>query len=139
MPHAWRNPSDDEELRIVSELQPALGFEALLETSFAIARDLKTDRLGTPKHLLRIFILLDEAGGEFYPTGVPASAWSAFLMLVAALARVGKLLGYEAHSPVRHPTRVRSRAAVVLVAVLAGTVLFALLWRRSKNRRIFSW
>ncbi len=135
VPHAWRNPSDDEELRIVSELHPALGFEALLETSFAIARDLKTDRLGTPKHLLRIFILLDEAGGEFYPTGVPASARSAFLMLIAALARVGKLLGYEAHSSVRRPTRVRGRVAVVLAAGLAGTMLFALLRRRNGNRR----
>ena len=139
VPHARRNPSDGEELRIVSELQPALGFEALLETSFAIARDLKTDRMGAPKHLLRIFILLDESGGEFYPTGVPASAWRAFLMLIAALARVGKLLGYEAHSSVRRPTRVRGRVAVVLAAGLAGTMLFALLRRRNGNRRSISW
>jgi hypothetical protein len=139
VPHAWRNASDDEELRIVSELQPALGFEALLETSFAIARDLKTDKLGTPKHLLRIFILLDEAGGEFYPARVPMPVWRAFLALVAALARLGKLLGYEAHSSVRRPTRVRGRAAaVVLAAGLAGTVLFALLRRTSGNRRSIS-
>jgi mannose-6-phosphate isomerase-like protein (cupin superfamily) len=138
VPHAWRNPSDDEELRILSELQPALGFESLLETSFAIARDLKTDRLGTPKHLLRIFILLDEAGGEIYPAGVPMRVWRAFLALVAAIARAGRLLGYEAHSPVRRPTGVRSRVAVVLAAGLAGTVVFALLRRRNGNRRIIS-
>jgi len=139
VPHAWRNPSDDEELRMVSELQPALGFEALLETSFAIARDLKTDRLGAPKHVLRTLILLDEAGGEFYPAGVPMPVWRTFLALVAAIARVGKLLGYEAHSPVRRPTRVRERVAVVLAAGLAVTVLFALLRRRNGNRRSISW
>ena len=138
MPHAWRNPSDDEELRIVSELQPALGFEALLETSFAIARDLKTDMLGTPKHLLRIFILLDEVGGEIYPAGVPMRLWRTFLALVAAIARAGRLLGYATHSPVRRPTGVRSRVAVALAAGLAGTVLFALLRRRNGNRRIIS-
>ena len=138
VPHAWRNPSDDEELRVVSELQPALGFESLLETSFAIARDLKTDRKGAPKHLLRIFILLDEVGGEIYPAGVPMRVWRTFLALVAVLARVGKLLGYEAHSPVRRPTGVRSRVAVALAAGLAGTVLFALLRRRNGNRRIIS-
>jgi hypothetical protein len=82
-----------------------------------------------------------EAPGGFAPRlggGVPASAWGAFLMVVAALARLGKLLGYEAHSPVRHPTGVRSRVAVVLAAGLAGTVVFALLRRRSGNRRSIS-
>lgn len=135
VPHAWRNPSDDEELRIVSELQPALGFETLLETGFAIARDLKTDRLGTPKHLLRIFILLDEAGGEFYPAGIPMPVWRAFLTLIAALAYVGRLLGYEAHSPERRSMRAGSTTAVVLAAGLAGTALLALLRLRKGNRR----
>jgi hypothetical protein len=69
---------------------------------------------------LRIFILLDEAGGEFYPAGVPMPVWRTFLALVAVLARVGKLLGYEAHSPVRRPTRVWGRVAVVVAAGLAG-------------------
>lgn len=135
VPHAWHNPSDGEELRIVSELQPALGFEVLLEHSFAIARDLKTDRLRTHKHLLRILILLDEAEGEFYPTGIPAPAWRASLALVAALARVGKLLGYEARSPGRRPAEGRSRAAKFLAAVTAGAVLVVLLGRRGGNRR----
>ena len=88
---------------------------------------------------MRIFILLDESGGEFYPTGVPASAWRAFLMLIAALACVGRLLGYEAHSPVRRPPRVRGGVAVVLAAGLAGTVVFALLRRRNGNRRSIYW
>ena len=85
---------------MISELQPARGFDKLLETAFAIAKDLKTDKMGTPKHLLRIVILLDEAGGEFYPAGVPMPVWRASLRLVAALAYVGRLLGYDArHAP----------------------------------------
>jgi len=107
VPHAWRNPSDDEALRIVSELQPALGFEALLEYSFDIARGLKTDRMGIPKHLLRIFILLDESGGEFYPTGIPMPVWRTFLTLVAALARVGRLFGYEVGQGAKAPRTMR--------------------------------
>jgi len=131
VPHAWRNPSDDEELRIVSELQPALGFDVLLETGFAIAGDLKTDRMGAPKHLLRIFILLDESGDEFYPAGVPMPAWRALLTLVAALARVGRLLGYEAHSTERRPAEDRSKKVVGLLAAGSLAVLaFALLRRR---------
>jgi mannose-6-phosphate isomerase-like protein (cupin superfamily) len=138
VPHAWRNPSDDEELLIISELRPPLGFETLIETGFAIAGALKTDSMGAPKHLLRILILLDEAGGEFYPAGVPMPVWRAFLTLVAAIARVGRLLGYEAHSAARRPTGVWGRVAVVLAAGLAGTVVFALLRRRSGNRRSIS-
>ncbi len=114
VPHAWRNPSDDEELRIVSELQPALGFEALLEHSFVIAGDLKADKLGTPKHLLRIAILLDESGGQFYPTGMPMPLWKAFLALVSALARIGKRLGYEAERGSKAPRTVRIERSVVV-------------------------
>ncbi len=53
VPHAWRNSSEDEALRIVSELRSALHLEALLEVGFALARDLKTDKKNVPKHLPR--------------------------------------------------------------------------------------
>jgi quercetin dioxygenase-like cupin family protein len=131
VPHAWRNSSDDEELHILSELQPALGFDTLLETGFAIAGDLKSDRMGTPKHLLRIFILLDEAGGEFYPAGVPMPVWRALLTLIAALARAGRLLGYEAHSTERRPAEDRNKRVVgLLVAGSLSVLVFALLRQR---------
>jgi mannose-6-phosphate isomerase-like protein (cupin superfamily)/uncharacterized protein YndB with AHSA1/START domain len=112
VPHAWRNPSDGEELRIVSELQPALDFEALLEHSFDIARGLKTDKMVVPKHLLRIAILLDESGGEFYLIGIPMPVWRAFLTLIAALARVGRLLGYEAGHDAKAPRMMRIERSV---------------------------
>jgi quercetin dioxygenase-like cupin family protein len=95
--HAWRNPSDTEELRIISELQPALGFGELLETAFSILGDLEADKLGAPKHLLRICMLLDGYEDEFYLRPLPL--WRACLGLVWAFARVGALLGYEALSP----------------------------------------
>ncbi len=44
VPHAWRNPSYQEELRIVSEHRPASHTEHILETGFAIARDFEPTR-----------------------------------------------------------------------------------------------
>jgi mannose-6-phosphate isomerase-like protein (cupin superfamily) len=129
VPHAWRNPSETEGLHIVSELQPARGFETLLETGFALVQDMQNDRLGTPKHLLRAAILLEEAGDEFYPTAIPEPVWTA---LISALARLGRMLGYDP----RHPERGGSQGAKLVAAGLAGAVLFALLrWRRDRDGR----
>jgi mannose-6-phosphate isomerase-like protein (cupin superfamily) len=99
VPHAWRNPSKDEELRIVSELRPALHLEALIEVGFALARDLKTDRKNVPKHLPRMIMLANEAKHEFYLTAVPRPARGAFSALLGALAYVIRRLGYEIHPP----------------------------------------
>jgi quercetin dioxygenase-like cupin family protein len=99
LPHAWRNPSEDEELRIVSELRPALHMEALLEVGFEIAQDLKSDKKGIPKHLLRMMVLANEAKNDLYFTGAPKPVRKAFSALLAALAYVGGRLGYEARSP----------------------------------------
>lgn len=95
VPHAWRNPSDVEGLVMVSELRPALGFENLIVAAFAIAGDLKADRMGAPKHLLRLSILLDGSRDDFYPTRIPMPAWKAVLALNAALAHAGRSLGYD--------------------------------------------
>ncbi|MGH3088294.1 MAG: SRPBCC family protein [Rubrobacteraceae bacterium] len=94
VPHAWRNPSDDEELLIVSELRPALRFEPLMETYFALSRDLKRDKRSVPGHLMRLAILVDESKNDFYSTGMPMVAWRAFMVPFAALARVAGLFGY---------------------------------------------
>jgi hypothetical protein len=68
VPHVWRNPSEDEELRIVPELRPVLHMEVLLKVGFEIARDLKTEKKGIPKHLLRMMVLANEAKDDFYFT-----------------------------------------------------------------------
>lgn len=99
VPHAWRNPSKSEELRIVSELRPVLGFETLIEVGFGIARDLKTDKKGAPKHLLRLAVLVDEARNEFYPARVPMPVWKALMAPVAALAYAGRRIGYGVRYP----------------------------------------
>jgi quercetin dioxygenase-like cupin family protein len=91
VPHAWRNPSDREELRMVSEHRPASHTEHMLETGFAIARDFEADKKGALKHLLRAAVLLDEIKEDFHFTGV---SMRALMAVFVALAPVGRLLGY---------------------------------------------
>jgi len=94
VPHAWCNPSDHEELRIVSEHRPVSHMEHMehmLEAGFAIARDFEANKKGAPKHLLRAAVLLDEIKKDFYYTGVPLRA---LMAVIVALAPVGRLLGY---------------------------------------------
>jgi quercetin dioxygenase-like cupin family protein len=50
VPHAWQNPSRDEQLRFVSELRLPLVFETILETTFGLARDGKTTKQGILEH-----------------------------------------------------------------------------------------
>ncbi len=99
VPHAWRNPSINEELRFVSEVRPPLRFETLFETGYGLARDGKTTKQGIPKNPLQLAVLIDETGDMAYPTGIPMPVWRAFLGLFAALAFVGRRLGYRARYP----------------------------------------
>jgi quercetin dioxygenase-like cupin family protein len=128
VPHAWRNPNASEELHIISELQPSRGFEILAKTGFAIVWDLRNDRPGTIKHLLRAAILLDGSKDEFYPTAIPVPVWTA---LLAALAGMGGLLGYDPYDPEKGG----SRAAKLMSAGLAGAVLFVMHRRRVNRAR----
>jgi quercetin dioxygenase-like cupin family protein len=96
VPHAWCNPSDSEELRLISEHRPALHMEEMLEGSFNISRDLQVDKRGALKHLLRLAVLMDEVKDDFYLTQAPMQA---LLVLFASLAPVGRLLGYTPSSP----------------------------------------
>lgn len=73
--------------------------EALLEGGFTIARDLQADKKCVLKHLLRMAMLLDEASDDFYMTQLPMQV---LLRLFAALAPIGRLLGYE---PLRSEAR----------------------------------
>jgi quercetin dioxygenase-like cupin family protein len=99
VPHAWRNPSRDRELRIVSELRPPLHLEALIEVGFALAGDLKIDKKNVLKRLPHMIMLADEAKHEFYLTSVPRPARGAFSALLGVLAYVVGQLGYETHPP----------------------------------------
>src|SRR5438874_13305207 len=88
-PHKFWNMGEDE-VRFVCEVRPALQFESLLETMFALAEDGKTNRKGMPNPL-RLAVI---AGAHFDTVQLPKPpAW----MQRAALAvgsRMGRLLGY---------------------------------------------
>jgi quercetin dioxygenase-like cupin family protein len=103
VPHAWRNPSSEEELRFVSELRPPLVFETIMETCCGLARDGKTTKQGIPKNPLQLAVLVDETRGMFYSSRVPVVVQEAFLALFAVLAWAGRLLGYKALPRVQRP------------------------------------
>lgn len=140
VPHAWRNPSTQEELRIVSEHRPVSHMEHMLETGLAIARDFEANRKGALKYLLRAAVLLDEIKEDFYFTGAPMRA---LMAVFVALAPIGRSLGYgsgykedggQAAATTRVGRRGLPRAAVVGVAIAAVLVFLALLTARLRGR-----
>jgi quercetin dioxygenase-like cupin family protein len=126
--HAWSNQSDGEDLCIVSEHRPALHMEALLEGGFTIARDLQADKKGVLKHLLRMAVLLGETSDDFYMTQWPMQA---LLRLFAALAPIGRLLGY---GPLRSEPR-RGVLTTMGRGVAVGSVLLFLMLVILRRRR----
>ena len=90
MAHKWWNGGEDE-LVFRCEIRPALGFEQLIETMFALARDGKTNRKGMPNPLRLAVIAnahIDDVVLPFPP------AWMQKLGLALG-APLGRLLGYE--------------------------------------------
>jgi mannose-6-phosphate isomerase-like protein (cupin superfamily) len=89
-PHRFWN-AGDEPVAFVCEIRPALQFESLLETMFALAADGKTNRKGMPNPL-RLAVI---AKAHFDTVRLPfPPAW----MQKAGLALgspLGRLLGYE--------------------------------------------
>jgi mannose-6-phosphate isomerase-like protein (cupin superfamily) len=88
-PHKFWNMGDSE-VRFVCEVQPALQFESLLETMFALAADGKTNKKGMPNPL-RLAVI---ARAHFDTVRLPQPpAWlqRAGLALGAPL---GRLFGY---------------------------------------------
>ena len=87
--HKFWNAGETE-ARFVCEVRPALGFERLLETMFALARDGKTSRRGMPNPL-RLAVI---ANAHFEDVRLPfPPAWLQKAGLVMG-APVGRLLGY---------------------------------------------
>ena len=94
-PHRWWNEAD-EEARVLVELRPALNSEIFFETVYGLARDGKTDENGVPSLLQQAVTLNGVNKGEIYLAWPPIPVQKAFL---AALAPVGRLLGYKDHYP----------------------------------------
>ena len=146
VPHAWQNPSSEEELRFVSELRPPLVFETILETAFGLARDGKTTKQGIPKDPLQLAVLVDETRGMFYSSRVPVAVQEAFLAIFGVLASVGRLLGYKARYPQysgpeepqeredRRPATVSEAMTGGVVAASALLIFLVLLLIRRRSR-----
>jgi mannose-6-phosphate isomerase-like protein (cupin superfamily) len=82
----------EEQVRFVCEVRPALQFESLLETMFALAADGKTSRKGMPNSL-RLAVI---ANAHFDTVRLPfPPAWMQKAGLVLG-APLGRLAGYEA-------------------------------------------
>ena len=89
-PHKFWNAGEDV-AQFVCEIRPALQFESLLETMFALAADGKTNRKGMP-NLLRLAVI---ANAHFDTVRLPfPPAWAQKAGLLFA-SPVGRLLGYE--------------------------------------------
>ncbi len=90
-PHRFWN-AGEEPVRFVCEVRPALQFESLLETMFALAADGKTNRKGMP-NLLRLAVI---ANAHFDTVRLPfLPAWLQKAGLVFG-APLGRLAGYAA-------------------------------------------
>jgi mannose-6-phosphate isomerase-like protein (cupin superfamily) len=88
--HKFWNPGDTP-VRFVCEVRPALQFERLLETMFALANDGKTSKKGMPNPL-RLAVI---ANAHFDDVRLPfPPAWMQKAGLVMG-APVGRLLGYK--------------------------------------------
>jgi mannose-6-phosphate isomerase-like protein (cupin superfamily) len=90
-PHKFWNAGDDE-AHFVCEVRPALQFESLLETMFALAADGKTNRKGMPNPL-RLAVIANAHFDTVQLPFPPAFVQKAGLVLGAPLGRV---LGYGA-------------------------------------------
>ena len=89
-PHRFWN-AGEEEARFACEVRPALQFEQLIETMFALASDGKTNSRGLPNPLR----LAVTANATFDTVRLPfPPAWMQRMGLAMG-APVGRLLGYE--------------------------------------------
>src|SRR5580765_8417920 len=95
--HKFWNASDTEPVRFTCEVRPALQFEALLETMFALAADGRTNRKGMPNPL-RLAVIANHHFDTVQLPFPPAALQKLGLVLGAPL---GRLLGYGAvYTPV---------------------------------------
>ena len=89
-PHKFWNAGDDE-AHFVCEVRPALQFESLLETMFALATDGKTNRKGMPNPL-RLAVI---ANAHFDTVQLPFPPAMLQRVALALGSPLGKLCGYD--------------------------------------------
>ncbi len=142
-PYRWWNEAG-EEAHVLVELRPALNSEIFFETVYGLARDGKSDENGVPNLLQQAVTLNGVNEGEIYLAWPPIPVQKA---LLAALAPVGRLLGYRDHYPkysaaepqggegVGPPSTARVMASgVAMMASLVAASLFLLGWARRQSK-----
>jgi quercetin dioxygenase-like cupin family protein len=98
-PHTFWNAGDGV-AHLVYEIRPALRFESLLETMFALAAEGRTDRRGLPSPL-RLAVIAD---AHFDTVRLPAPPAPIQRLGLALAAPVGRALGYRpVHTPAVRP------------------------------------
>ena len=105
--------------------------EDLLELGSLIMGDLKRDRIGAPKHLLRLAVLASEAKEDFYFTQRHIQA---SLALFGALGSLGRLLGYEASREAVGRSEGRGGLSPEAAGGVALAAALAFLVRRRRSR-----
>lgn len=94
VPHAWWNPSGEEEARFLVSIRPGLEAEIMFETLLGLMRDGKT--IGpVPKDPLQAAVLAQEIASWTILTSVEKVLFAP----VEVLAFVGGLFGYRARYP----------------------------------------
>jgi quercetin dioxygenase-like cupin family protein len=93
--HAAWNAGDDE-VHVLVDFRPALRTEIAFETLARLARDGKTNSAGAPANPLRFALILREFEEEIYFVWPPLAVQR---VILGALARVARLLGYQAEYP----------------------------------------
>ena len=89
-PHKFWN-AGEEEAQFVCEVRPALQFESLIETMFALASDGKTNRKGMPNPL-RLAVI---ANSHFDTVQLPFPPAILQRIALGMGAPLGKLFGYK--------------------------------------------
>jgi quercetin dioxygenase-like cupin family protein len=140
-PHRWFNEDEQEEARILLELRPALNTETFFETLYGLARDGETDENGIPNLLQQAVTLTGINKGEIYRASPPVAVQKA---LMAALAPVGRLMGYKDHYPKYSATETPSgegagppstTSVMARALAMATSLLVAFLFLLGKMRR----
>jgi quercetin dioxygenase-like cupin family protein len=141
IPHRWWNDEEQEIARVLVELRPALNSEIYFETLYGSTRDGKIDENG-PLFLLQHAVTLTGVNkGEIYRASPPVPVQK---LLLAALAPVGRLLGYRDYYPkysgkeapgAEGASPPSSTEVMARAAVMASLLLVATLFLLNRKRR----
>src|SRR3712207_199431 len=94
--HAAWNASSDDEVHVLVDFRPALRTETAFEALAGLARDGKTNMAGAPRNPLVLALVLHHFEEEIYFVRPPLAVQR---VMLGALARVARLLGYRAEYP----------------------------------------